>query len=336
MTATSSAHPTSPAGIWRRAWDHFLLEDRERQVRARSPEQQEVVGKYYRAALERAAVADDLSDARGIVSSMLLYREAVRLFIAAVVTAHDAGADPRALLADADSPWQALARLSQEAAIAAPPGAIEASRKILAAKQEPLAFDELAPEDVVAQRTTIKEAVDWLRGLVEPRTLPQIRVERRLRVVLLGAVALAVLMLVPARFSRGGNLALHRPVTVSGRLPGSGAPPDNSGVVNGSIESSYGVHTNVGGGWVTVDLEKVHQISTIKVFNRADGWFDGGLPLRLELSEDNQHWKEVERRTTSFSATDPWVATVQAAQARYVRVASDKYVALTEIEVYGK
>jgi F5/8 type C domain len=95
------------------------------------------------------------------------------------------------------------------------------------------------------------------------------------------------------------------------------------------------VHTNLGGGWVTVDLEAVRPISTIKIFNRADGWLDDGLPLRLELSQDDQRWTEVERRTTSFSATAPWVATLQAARARYVRVASDKYVALTEIEIFG-
>ena len=82
-----------------------------------------------------------------------------------------------------------------------------------------------------------------------------------------------------------------------------------------------------------VDLEDVHPLSTIKVFNRADGWFDEGLPLRLELSEDGQQWKEVERRPTHFSATDPWVVKPHGASARYVRVASDNYVALTEMEI---
>jgi hypothetical protein len=334
MTATSPPDHLSPAGIWRRVRDHFLLESSERQVRTRSPEQQEMVAKYHRAGVERSTAADDLSGASGIVSSMLLYREAARLFIAAAVTAHDAGANPRALLADADSPWEALANLLRQSAIPAPPAAVESCRKILTAKQDPLAFDEANPEDVVDQRTRVKEAVDWLRGLVEPRPLNRILGERRARVALLCAVAFVVLVLIPWGLSKSPNLALHRPVTASSRIAGSLAPEDNSGVVNGSIESKYGVHTNVGGGWVTVDLQAVHQISTVKVFNRADGWFDDGLPLRLELSEDGQQWKELERRTTSFSATDPWVAQADGARARFVRVASNNYVALTEIEIY--
>ena len=336
MMATSPAHPTSRAGIWRRAREQFLLEDSERQVRTRRPEQQDVVGKYHRAAAERAAVADDLSDGRSIVSSMLLYREAIRLFIAAAVAAHDDASDPRAALADADAPWQALDTLSRRAAIGEPPRAVEASRKILAADHEPLVFDEAAPEQLLAQRTTIKEAVAWLSGLVEPRTLARIRAERRMRVSLLVCIAVVVLVLVPWKLLRTPNLALHRPVSISSRLPGSAAPEDNSGVVNGLIESNYGIHTNRGGGWVMLDLERPHRIATIKIFNRADGFFDEGLPLRLELSEDAQHWTEAARRTAPFSSTDPWIVKPQGARARYVRVASDNYVALTEIEIFGE
>jgi hypothetical protein len=311
-----------------------LLQHSERQVRTRPPEQQALVARYHRAALERAAVAADLWDARGTVSSMLLYREAIRLFIAAAVTAHDASADPRAVLADADSPWEALANLSRRGLIAQPPREVEAARKILTADSEPLVFDEAAPEQLFAQRATVKEAAAWLRDLVEPRTMERIRAERWMRVSLLGAIALAVLVVVPVSLWRNPNLALRRPVTINSRIPGSSAPDDNSGVVNGEIEGKYGIHTNRGGGWVTVDLQDVHRLSTIKVFNRADGWYDEGLPLRLDLSEDGAQWKEVDRRTTHFSATDPWVIKPPGARARYVRVSSDNYVALTEIEVY--
>src|SRR5438270_6820769 len=108
MTATSPANQTARAGIWRRAREQLLLEDGERQVRTRTPEQQTTIAKYHRAAAQRAAVADELSDARSVVSSMVLYREAIRLFIGAAVTAHDAASQPRELLADADSAWEAL------------------------------------------------------------------------------------------------------------------------------------------------------------------------------------------------------------------------------------
>jgi hypothetical protein len=334
MTATSTAPQPSHAPIWRRVRDRFFLENNERQVRTRRPEQQAVVARYHRAALERAAVADDLWDARGAVSSMLLYREAIRLFIAAAATAHDASSDPRAVLADAESPWAALANLSGRGLIAEPPREVEETRKILAADREALVFDETAPEQLFAERATVKRAAAWLRDLVEPRTLERIRAERWMRVSLVGAIALAVLVVVPVSIWRTPNLALRRPVTASSRIPGSIAPDDNSGVVNGEIEGKYGIHTNRGGSWVMVDLQDVHRLSTIKVFNRADGWFDEGLPLRLEVSEDGQQWKEVERRATHFSATDPWVIKPQGTRARFVRVASGNYVALTEIEVY--
>jgi hypothetical protein len=322
-------------GIWRRARDHFLLEDVERQVRSRLPERQAMVNRYYRAAARRAAVAAELADAHSMASSMLLYRDAVRLFIAAAVTAHDVAADPGALLADANSPWEALAGLSRRAAIEQPPRAVEAAREIVDTNHAPLVFDESAPEQLFAQRTTMKEAVAWLRRLVEPRTLRRIRAERALRVSMLVAIAAAVLALVGSILARPKNLALHKPVSISARLPASLAPEDNSGLVNGSIESAYGIHTKLGGGWAVVDLQSVYRLSEIKIFNRADGWLDAGLPMRLALSDDGRTWNEVERRTTTFSASRPWVFTAQGAGARFVRVASDSYVALTELEVFG-
>ncbi len=331
------AEGTAAFGVlWRRARARFLLEDVERQVRSQRPEQQAVVEKYHRAAAQRAAVADELSDSRRVASSMLLYGEAARLFIAAAVTAHDVACDPRALLADADAPWEALASLARRAAIGAPPREVEAARQILVAAREPLIFDESPPEQLLAQRATMKEAVAWLGGLVEMRPLRRIRVERIVRVSMLVAVAVAFLALVVSNLWQSTNIALHRPVTISARQPDSTAPDDNSGLVDGRIESTYGIHTKVGGGWVMVDLQDVYRLSKIEIFNRADGWVDGGLPLRLELSENGREWKEVERRTSAFTAAKPWVFQAEGARARFVRVASDKYVALTELEVFGR
>ncbi len=336
MRATSLANQPSRTGIWRRARDRFLLEDVEREVSSRRPEQQDVVARYHRAAALRAEAADDLFGARSSASSMILYRDAVRLFIAAAVTAHDGSADPRAVLADENSPWEALATLSRRAVIAEPPREVQAAREILgAAEHEPLVFDESAPEKLLAQRTVVEGAVTWLRGLVEPRTLTRIRAERILRLSVLGTIGVAALALVAYGLLRPTNLALHKPVTISSRLPGSVAPEDNSGLVNGQIEANYGIHTNRGGGWVTVDLQDIDRLSRIAIFNRSDAWFDESLPMRLALSQDGQQWKEVERRATSFTASDPWIFEAHGERARFVRVSSDKYVALTEIEIFG-
>ena len=327
--------PVARAGIWRRLRDRFLLEEVEREVRARLPERQAAVNRYYRAAVRRAAVAADLSDVRSMASSMLLYRDAVRLLIASVVTAHDRNADPRAVLADPSSSWEALAGLSRDKGIGPPPREVQAARKILDDAHDPLAFDESGPEELLAQRTTMKRAVAWLRTLVEPRTMQGIRAERVLRLSICGAVVAVALALFVWNLVKPQNIALHKPVTMSGAFPTSTAPRDGSGLTNGKIESTYGIHTTLGGGWVQVDLQSVYRLSKVEIFNRGDNWFNAGMPMRLALSEDGKTWTEVERRAAEFSSVRPWIFEAHDARARYVRVSSDNYVALTELKAYG-
>lgn len=205
------------ASVWRRLRARFLLEEVERQVRARTPERQATVHRYYRAAVRRAAVAADLADVRSMPSSMLLYRDAVRLLIASAVTAHDQAADPRAVLTDNSSSWEALAGLARDKVIEQPPRKLEAARKILDQAHDPLAFDESGPEQLLAQRTVMKEAVAWLRTLVEPRTLRRIRTERFVRLSICGALIAVGLVLLGWNLFKPKNLALHKPVTISAR-----------------------------------------------------------------------------------------------------------------------
>ena len=54
----------------------------------------------------------------------------------------------------------------------------------------------------------------------------------------------------------------------------------------------------------------------------------------LEISVDGTRFTELGRRTEHFSASDPWVAPGRGLPARYVRIRSDQYVTLTEIEVH--
>ena len=122
------------------------------------------------------------------------------------------------------------------------------------------------------------------------------------------------------------------------RFAQSSAPPDNGGVVNGEIEATYGVHTALGSGWVMVDLGEPHKLGQVKIYNRADAFFDDGLPLSLELSDDGLKFVLAERRTTGFTCITPWIFDVprSTAPARFVRVRSDNFVALTEIEIYER
>jgi hypothetical protein len=115
------------------------------------------------------------------------------------------------------------------------------------------------------------------------------------------------------------------------------APADNSGLVNGDVESNYGIHTALATpgsfAWVMVDLTQPMSVKRVKVYNRADGWFDETLPMVMEFSDDGTTFNPVDTRTTGFTARSPWVYEAKGAKTRYVRVRSDRYLALTEIEI---
>jgi hypothetical protein len=312
---------TCSAPSWVR--DSLLLERAERRVRSLGPTRQALVRKYFDAALRRSVVADDLTDDSGVAAALVLYCNAAPLITAAVVTSFDPeapqdGAPPEAL-------WDALAALAKAGRLPPLPPELEEARRILTPAGR-LAYDEVSPDELRRQHAVVKDALRWLRDQVEPRTLREIRVSRGVRLVLF-VRAVSGLFAPP-------NIALHKKVTISQRLPISVAPADNSGLVNGEIESSYGIHTAVGAAWVMIDLGQVFPIADVVVHNRADGWYDEGLPFMLELSEDGTHFTELERRTQHFSASDPWVAEAHGRRARYVRIRSDHYVTLTEVEVH--
>jgi hypothetical protein len=133
------------------------------------------------------------------------------------------------------------------------------------------------------------------------------------------------------------NIALHKRVITSSVHPNSTAP--EGGFTDGSSSGAYGVHTNVEDNpWVRVDLGDVYQLKKIKIYNRGDGWFDDCLPLTLELSENGVDFTPVDKRTTSFSQWSPWVFSPGGQKARYIQVRGTrgKFVALSELEAYGK
>jgi len=128
------------------------------------------------------------------------------------------------------------------------------------------------------------------------------------------------------------NVALNKPVTVSGLNPASGPA---SGVVDGRTRGTFGVHTSeMPHPFVAIDLGHVYSVRRVRVFNRGDGWFDDVLPLSLELSEDGSRYHEVARRTEHF---DVWDVPLDRAPARWVRVTKDNgYITLNEIEVFAR
>jgi hypothetical protein len=318
---------------WLRDW--FLLERAQTVVRSRPPERQALVRKYFDAGTRRALIADELGE-EGSASAMLIYRDATELLTAAVVAAVEPGAS---LDEAAAAPWETLDDLVRTGRLPTPPNSLGEARRILSPADR-LTFDEMAPDVLREQHETVRSALRWLRDRIEPRSLRELQAARVVHfagAIILAVVVLALVIRAGAAFFAPSNIALHKKVTISQRHPASVAPADNSGLVNGEIEKNYGIHTTSatsGSAWVMIDLAAVHPIRDVVVHNRADGWFDEGLPLKLELSEDGVHFTELETRTTPFRAEDPWIAAGQGRQARYVRVSTTKYLALTEIEVH--
>ena len=329
MSDASAAAPRAPfVRRWIRDW--FLLEGPERRIRSLPEERQHLVRKYHEAGTRRVIVADELTDDTGLVPALVLYRDAAGFLTAAAVAAADPSATPDTSL---DGSWGALATLVSSGRIPAPPAALAEARAILSAS-DPMTFDEATPETLRTWHTTVKDALRWLRGQVEARTLRQLQVSRVVRLAIAAGVVLFLLWRCVGWLFAPTNIALHKKVTISARFPASVAPVDNSGLVNGEIESNYGIHTAVGAAWVMIDLGAVHPIREVVVHNRADGWYDEGMPFFLEVSVDGKHFTELGRRTQHFSASDPWVAPGRGQPARYVRIRSDQYVTLTEIEVH--
>jgi hypothetical protein len=69
--------------------------------------------------------------------------------------------------------------------------------------------------------------------------------------------------------------------------------------------------------WVEIDLQKPTQFSVVDIINRKDCCQDRAVPTVIEVSRDQQRWKEVSRRTETYST---WRAKFAPVTARYVRV----------------
>ncbi|MDP9001383.1 MAG: hypothetical protein M3O46_14875, partial [Myxococcota bacterium] len=62
------------------------------------------------------------------------------------------------------------------------------------------------------------------------------------------------------------------------------------------------------------------------------------LPLVVELSTDGKTYAELARRDDHFDSDPPWIVEAGGRRARYVRVrvARKSYLALSEVEVFGR
>ncbi|HEY2900622.1 MAG TPA: discoidin domain-containing protein [Polyangia bacterium] len=268
-----------------------------------------------------------------VASALVLYREAALLYVAAFVAA---GSDqPLADPLQADDVLARFGRLRQRSVVPIDQAALERFFDLVRGG-DLLAVDRLDSRSAAEVGLAAQRMVGALAKLVEPRTVSEIRFERGVRLSALGLIVGALLIWVASSILGHINIALHMPVTASGLHPTAKSPP--GGLTDGVTTGAYGIHSSISDNpWVQVDLQAVYRIDKVKIYNRGDGWFDDGLPMTLQFSTDGASFADIDTRTTNFGQLIPWTVKARGKTARYVRVRSTKgkYVALSEVEVFG-
>jgi hypothetical protein len=301
-------------------------------LRSYSARQARAIRELCAAAAPLAEAAQQHFDADDVGAGIELAKKAASLYAcAAAVSQREPEPEQKP---DAATIWETFDRLLEASTFGSPPAGFRAARELFVAS-DARSWAELPLEEAQARVDSIPPALRWLRDLVEPRTLSQVRFLtcRRIAVLALFALALVALAAYAALVPR--NLALRRPVQFSSKIASSTATDGE--LVDGVISSTYGVHTNFEEmPWVMVDLGRPRKISLVKIYNRGDSAFDDCLPLTLEFSEDAVNFEEIDKRTTTFSINAPWTIAPQEKRARYLRVRGKPggFVVLNELEAY--
>ena len=321
--------------------EFFLQEKAQRAVSSRSADQETRIRDYVTAADARLAAAESLTGGDQVPAALILYRDGIVFTIRALLESR--GKD--SAVPTTDGAFGALGSLIEAGDVPAAPDGFEAARTLLA-DPRPLAFDELPAGEALGKRAHVETTALWLRGLVDARSVRQVKWTRALRIGTFAIATIGIVAFGVTKIAGPKNIALGKPVQISSRRPqcppGSGEagqPP--SGLVDGTVSSAYDICTNFEvRPWVTVDLQETRKISKIVAYYRGDccwGLYD--LPAVVELSEDGTNYREVGRRTTAYSATDPWVIKLDRQPATFVRVRVDsnesRELVMTELEIFA-
>jgi hypothetical protein len=309
--------------------EFFLLQRAERTIASYSPGQHALVVEQRAAGKERLRAA---RAATSQVAACLLLKDAV----AALARSRAASLDPAL---DVGVARPDLPQLVPDL----PPDPLDGRRgdaervKEVFTSADPLYFDHAPPDERVRTRAALERAAAALSRTVEARSRLHVRALRWARLgAILVVLAYAAWVLASHRAGRSVNLATGKPVHASSLAQN---PPDGHELVDGHPGFTFGVQTNKEESpSVVIDLLADYPIDTVKVYNRADGWYGDCLPLVLEFSKDGKTYTEVAQRTDFFDFQTPWVVDAGERWARYVRlrVAHRGYLTLGLVEVFGK
>ena len=142
----------------------------------------------------------------------------------------------------------------------------------------------------------------------------------------------------------GENIAPGKPASMSSTYTGDNRRGVNpAGGNDGVISGIYGFHTFVEDHpWWQVDLQKVYDIQSMKIFNRGDGYQDRADSLQVLVSTDNRNWTPYYTHDAAKSGhiggkENPLEIT-ELTRARWVKIQllQRNYLHLDEVEIYEK
>jgi hypothetical protein len=309
-TASGNLHPTAP-GVGKRVaewfWRSGAIEEWQRSTTLSGDRSPELAARSRLSAdLARVAVigAEPYSDAVGCE----LYRQAVYWALRALTDAPSS-----------DSVW---AHLDDE--LLRPLAATVEERQVLRARLSAgnfVAFTELSADE---QAFCCAAFHDLNAGLLarfaeRHRGLLAIREQRAWRLGGLVACLLALLvcvMIVRARIARHGDLAFDADWRLSSSY-GSGGCSSPDQECDGKTGWFFHTSESDSDPWIEFDLGGSKSVSTVVVENRDDCCAERAVPLMIEVSDDQQHWRSVAKRREQFTT---WRASFPVVQTRWLRL----------------
>jgi len=201
----------------------------------------------------------------------------------------------------------------------------------------PMYFDDLDSEERSQVRIALKRTARHLRSKLETRTTAYLRGARVGRIAAVVVLAVWLITRWVSNAFPQVDVALHKSVTANVLEPTFG---NGAGLVDGIKDGSIGAATRPGlDSWVMIDLGAAFSIDRVVVYNRGDYNLDDSLPYTLTASEDGRDWDFLQSKHDSFGDgslfAPPWTVKTHF-RARYIRVQSPHYVALSEVEVFGQ
>ncbi len=199
----------------------------------------------------------------------------------------------------------------------------------------PLTFRELAEGTSELQRATVECLQHAASRAVAHTQRPLVRLEwakltRVARLALAALLALLSLVAVVSALPSKSDLAKGKPWRTSSVA--AVCHPEKSECAGVTTDIFF--HTvNQSNPWFEYDFGAPIAFSSLSVKNRSDFGPERAVPLVVEVSNDDKHFKQVARRDEVFSIWKPSFATQHARYLR-LRVAAESMLHLEAVKVY--